>query len=192
MGRQVHRAGSEGYGVAVRFIETSLKGAYLVEIEPVQDERGFFARCWCEREFARRGLVSNFVQCNISFNRSKGTVRGMHFQAAPHEESKLVRCTAGAIQDVIVDLRPNSPTFRQWLGAELSAGNRKMLFVPKGFAHGFQTLTDDTEVEYQMSEFHVIESARGYRWDDPAFRISWPLAVSAISDGDRNFPGFVE
>lgn len=169
------------------FTETKLKGAYIVDIERFEDERGFFARSWCRDEFARRGLNPGLVQCNISHNRLKGTVRGMHFQAAPHREAKLVRCTMGGIFDVIIDLREDSATFRQWTGVELSARNRRMLYVPEDFAHGFQTLEDDSEVFYQMSEAYYPECARGVRWDDPAFGIEWPLSEAVISARDRNF-----
>lgn len=173
------------------FTETSLPGAYVIEPELQQDERGVFARTFCSREFAEYGLNPNLVQCNISFNRNRGTLRGMHFQAPPHEEAKLVRCTLGAIYDVIVDIRPQSPTFRQWLGVELSAANRKMLYIPEGLAHGFLTLEDDTEVFYQMSEFYHPECARGIRWDDPVFGIRWPDAPRVISAKDQQYPGYL-
>ena len=172
------------------FQETTLKGAFVIEPERRHDERGFFARTWCQREFAAEGLLPEWVQCNISFSRQRGTLRGMHYQAAPYEEAKLVRCTMGAIYDVIIDLRPESPTFRQWLGVELTAGNRRMLFIPQGFAHGFQTLTHDTEVFYQMSQFYAPEYGRGVRWDDPAFQVSWPAEKRIISERDRGFPDF--
>jgi dTDP-4-dehydrorhamnose 3,5-epimerase len=173
------------------FSETRLKGAFLIEPERRQDERGFFARTWCQHEFAVEGLPTAWVQCNISFNRQRGTLRGMHYQAAPYEEAKLVRCTMGAIHDVLIDLRVDSPTFRQWLAVELTADNRLMLFIPIGFAHGFQTLTDESEVFYQMSQFYAPEYARGVRWDDPAFKISWPAEKRIISEQDRNFPDFL-
>ena len=173
------------------FTETTLKGAFVIEPERRHDERGFFARTWCQREFAAEGLPLEWVQCNISFSRQRGTLRGMHYQAAPYEEAKLVRCTMGAIYDVIIDLRPESPTFRQWLAVELTADNRRMLFIPKGFAHGFQTLADDTEVFYQMSQFYAPEYARGVRWDDPAFKVSWPAEKRIISERDRGFPDFL-
>jgi dTDP-4-dehydrorhamnose 3,5-epimerase len=172
------------------FTETALKGAYLIEPEEIKDERGFFARTWCRREFEAHGLNPRVAQCNISFNVKKGTLRGMHFQITPHEEAKLVRCTRGAIYDVIVDVRPNSPTITQHVGVTLSAGNRKMLYVPEGCAHGFLTLEDDTEVSYQISEFYAPDHARGYRWNDPAFRIPWPAEVLVISDRDRQYPDF--
>jgi len=173
------------------FKETSLKGAFVIEPECRQDERGFFARTWCEREFTAAGLPLQWVQCNISFSRQRGTLRGMHYQAAPYEEAKLVRCTMGAIYDVIIDLRAELPTFRQWLAVELAADNRRLLFIPKGFAHGFQTLADETEVFYQMSQFYAPEYTRGVRWDDPAFKVSWPAGTRLISERDRGFPDFL-
>ena len=172
------------------FAETRLQGAYVIEPELRQDERGFFARTWCQNEFAQKGLQTQWVQCNISFNKQRSTLRGLHYQTAPHEETKLVRCTMGAIYDVIVDLRLESPTFSQWLAVELTAENRLMLFIPKGFAHGFQTLTDASEVFYQMSAFYAPECARGVRWDDPAFEISWPAANPIMSERDRSFSDF--
>jgi len=174
----------------VIFAETKLEGAFVIEPERLGDERGFFARTWCRREFEAHGLNPRLVQCNVSFNRKKGTLRGMHYQAAPHEEAKLVRCTMGAIYDVIIDLRPDSPTFRQWTAVELTEDNRCMLYVPEGFAHGFQTLENDTEVLYQMSEFYHPESARGVRWDDPAFGIEWPIEQLTISSRDRSYDRF--
>ena len=174
----------------MKFIETSLKGAFLVELEPMIDERGLFARTWCQREFAAHGLNQNLVQCNISFNVSKGTLRGMHYQVEPFEEAKVVRCTRGALYDVIIDLRPDSATFKQWLGVELTAENRRMLYIPEGIAHGFLTLEPQTEVFYQMSEFYHPESARGVRWNDPAFGIQWPQEVLIISEKDRQYPNF--
>jgi dTDP-4-dehydrorhamnose 3,5-epimerase len=169
----------------MRFIQTNLKGAYILEPEKLEDERGFFARSWCQKEFSDRGLNPNLVQCNISFNKKKGTIRGMHLQIPPFAEAKLVRCTRGAIYDVIVDVRPDSLTYKQWIGVELTAENHKALYVPEGFAHGFQTLEDNTEVFYQMSEFYAPECARGFRWNDPTFNINWPEQVSAISVRDR-------
>lgn len=172
------------------FRETKLKGAFIIETEKREDERGFFARTFCQEEFEAHGLNPRVVQCNISFNRRKGTMRGMHYQVAPYEEAKLVRCTIGAIYDVIIDLRPNFPTFKQWMAMELTAENRKMIYVPEGLAHGFQTLMDNTEVLYQMSEFYHPESARGVCWDDPAFGIEWPFAERIVSARDRNYPNF--
>jgi len=173
------------------FTETVFKGAFVVEPERLEDERGFFARTWCQREFEEHGLHPAFVQCNVSYNKSKGTLRGMHYQAAPHEEAKLVRCTMGAIYDVIIDIRRDSETFKQWLSVELTAENRKMLYVPNGLAHGFMTLTDNTEVFYQMSEFYMPEYARGVRWNDPAFKINWHGEVTVIADKDRRYADFV-
>ena len=174
----------------MKFSPTALVGAYVIDIEPVADERGFFVRSWCREEFARRGLNPDLAQCSISFNKKRGTLRGMHYQAKPHEETKVVRCTRGAIYDVILDLRPESSTFRKWIAVELSADNRRMLYVPPGFAHGFQSLVDDTEVFYQISTFYHPESARGARWNDPAFGIEWPVMERVISDKDRQYPDF--
>jgi len=174
----------------VIFTETRLRGAFIVEPERLADERGFFARTWCQREFEAHGLNPRLVQCNISFNRKKGTLRGMHYQVEPHAEAKLVRCTMGAIYDVIIDLRPESLTFRQWMAVELTAENRKMLYISEGLAHGFQTLEDKTEVFYQMSEFYHPECARGVRWNDPAFGIEWPADERIISVRDQQYPEF--
>lgn len=174
----------------MRFTESRLPGVYVIEIDPIEDDRGFFARTWCAREFAAHGLQVDLAQCSLSFNRRKGTLRGMHYQVAPHEEVKVVQCTAGAIFDVVVDVRPASPTYGQWLGIELSARNRTMLYVPEGLAHGFQTLADEAEVRYQISEFYAPESVRGFRWDDPAVGIAWPLPVTAISPRDQQLPEF--
>ena len=172
------------------FRETPLKGAYVIEFDPVPDERGFFARSFCVQEFAEHGLNPNLVQCNVSFNEKKCTLRGMHYQVRPHEEAKLVRCTRGALFDVIIDLRPDSPTFKQWFGIELTSENRKALYIPEGFAHGFQTLEEETEVFYQMSALYHPESARGIRHDDPAFGIEWPLPHSIISPKDASYEDF--
>jgi dTDP-4-dehydrorhamnose 3,5-epimerase len=174
----------------MRFIETELKGAFIVEPELIRDERGFFARTWCKKEFEQQGLLVDLVQCNISFNRREGTLRGMHFQAAPFEEARLVRCTRGAIYDVIIDLRPDCPTYKRWVSVELTAENRKMLFIPEGFGHGFITLTDNSEVFYQMSAFYAPECARGIRWNDPAFDIDWPAEVKVISEKDMQYPDY--
>jgi len=173
----------------MKFVETPIKGAYLIEIEPISDHRGFFARSWCEQEFGDHELNSNLVQCNISFNTKKGTLRGMHYQIKPHEEAKLVRCTQGSIYDVIVDIRQDSPTFKSWYGVNLGVSNRKMLYIPEGFAHGFQTLEDNTEVFYQMSNFYHGESARGLKWDDPELGIDWILKDNLIiSERDQGYP----
>ncbi|MBW4620080.1 MAG: dTDP-4-dehydrorhamnose 3,5-epimerase [Cyanosarcina radialis HA8281-LM2] len=169
------------------FTETKLKGAFIIEPEKLEDDRGFFARTFCQKEFATRALNPNLVQCNISFNQKKGTLRGMHYQAAPHEEVKLVRCTMGTIYDVIIDLRPDSSTFKQWVGVELAAANRQMLYIPEGFAHGFQTLEDHTEVFYQMSEFYYPEFSKGVRWNDRAFQIEWPLPKPILSHKDKTY-----
>lgn len=175
----------------MKFTPTELPGAHLVEIEPIADERGFFARAWDGAAFAAHGLDPALAQCNISFNRRKGTLRGMHYQAAPHGEAKLVRCTMGALLDVIVDLRPDSPTYTRHVAVELTAANRRALFVPEGLAHGFQTLVDETEVFYQMSRAFVAGAGRGVRWDDPTFGIAWPEAERIISERDRLWPDFV-
>jgi dTDP-4-dehydrorhamnose 3,5-epimerase len=173
------------------FRETKLSGAFVVEPERFEDERGFFARSWSAREFAERGLDPALAECNVSFNRRAGTLRGMHYQAAPHAQAKLVRCPRGRIYDVIIDLRPESETFRRWVGVELSAENGAMLYVPEGFAHGFQTLADDTEVFYQMSAYYEAASGRGVRWDDPAFGVEWPEAGERIMNArDRDYPDF--
>jgi dTDP-4-dehydrorhamnose 3,5-epimerase len=175
----------------VEFAETKLRGACIIEIEKLKDERGFFARTWCRKEFEAHGLTSSVVQANVSFNKKKGTLRGMHYQIAPYEEAKLVRCTRGAIYDVIIDLRPGSPTYKQWFGVDLTAENYQMLYVPENFAHGFQTLSDNTEVTYQVSQFYTPGSERGIRWDDPAFSISWPLKIQVISDKDTSWPDYI-
>ena len=170
------------------FTETPLQGAFVINLEPRKDERGFFARTFCAREFAERGLKVEVVQCNLSWNERAGTLRGMHYQTAPANEAKLVRCVRGAIHDVVVDLRPGSATYRQSFAIELTMENRKALYLPPSFAHGFQTLVDSTEVEYQMSEFHSPQFARGFRYDDPAFAIRWPQPVSVISAQDLQWP----
>ena len=173
------------------FTETKLPGAFVIELEKHADQRGFFARTFCQEEFKARGLNPEMLQCNVSFNKRKGTMRGMHFQAAPFAEAKLVRCTAGSIYDVIIDLRPSSPAFKQYFAVELSAKNHKMLYIPEEFAHGFQTLEDDTEVFYQMSQNFSPEHGRGVRWDDPAFGIEWPEAERIIVERDKNYPDFL-
>jgi dTDP-4-dehydrorhamnose 3,5-epimerase len=173
------------------FTETKLKGAFIIDIEPRLDERGFFARSWCEGEFKQHGLNPRLVQCNISFNKERGTLRGMHYQVAPFAETKVVRCTMGAIYEGIIDLRLNSPTFKQWISVELTAGNHRALYVPENFAHGFQTLSDDCEILYQMSEFYHPECARGARWNDPAFGIEWLSAPRVISQQDSKYADFL-
>ena len=172
------------------FLETYVSGVFEIHPEAKPDERGFFARTWCQKEFEAQGLNTRLVQCSLSFNTRKGTLRGMHYQAAPFAEAKLVRCTSGAIYDVVLDLRPQSPKFRQSIGVMLTAEQRNMVYVPEGCAHGFLTLEDKTEVFYQMSEFYSPESARGVRWDDPSFKIVWPEKVEVISDRDRTYPNF--
>lgn len=172
------------------FTQTGLNGAYLIDLEKKADERGFFARSYCQKEFEAHNLPSQFVQANVSWNRRKGTLRGMHRQVPPHEECKLIRCTRGAIYDVIIDMRRGSPTFGTWLGFELSEENHRSLFVPAGFAVGFQTLRDNSEVLYCMSEFYAPGAEDGIRYDDPVFRIKWPEPVTVISDKDRNWPDY--
>jgi len=172
------------------FTRTTLKDAMLVDLEKHEDERGFFARTWCCREFEAQGLNPRLAQCNISFNPHQGTLRGMHFQVEPHEEAKLVRCTRGSLFDAIIDLRPDSPTYKRHFGVALTADNRRMLYVPEGFAHGFLTLEDATEVFYQISECYAPGSQRGVRWNDPAFGIDWPAEPKLISERDRSYPDF--
>jgi dTDP-4-dehydrorhamnose 3,5-epimerase len=170
--------------------ETKLVGAFVIELEKFEDERGFFAQSWSQKDFAERGLDARLVECNLSFNRKKGTVRGMHYQEPPHGQVKLVRCTRGAIFDVIIDLRPDSQTFRRWVGVELTANNHRAVYVPKGFAHGFQTLADDSEVFYQTSAPYAPGSGRGVRWNDPAFGIEWPEDVRIIIARDAEYADF--
>ncbi len=175
------------------FNETKLPGAFIIEVKRLEDERGFFGRSFCRREFEERGLNPFVAQCNISFNRDAGTLRGMHYQATPHAEEKLVRCTRGALYDVIIDLRPESPTFKRWVSLELTEENCRMLYIPKGFAHGFQTLVDETEIFYQMSAFYHPDSSRGVRWNDPAFGVQWPETDRVIlSDRDRLWPDYTD
>ena len=174
----------------MKFRETNLKGAYLIKLDKLYDERGFFARSYCLREFEKHNLNPRVVQCNVSYNHKKGTLRGMHYQVSPYNEAKLVRCTKGSIYDVIIDLRIESPSFKKHFSVILSSENRKMLYIPEKFAHGFITLEDNTEVFYQMSEFYAPDSAIGYRWNDSAFGIDWPIDVTIISDRDRNYPDF--
>ena len=175
----------------MEFFPLPLRGAYRIEPERRVDERGFFARAFCAREFEKHGLNPGLAQCNLSFNHRRGTLRGMHFQRSPHEEVKLVRCTRGAIHDVIIDLRPNSPTCLRWFDARLDADNRMMLYVPEGFAHGYLTLADNSEVYYQVSRFYAPQAEGGVRWNDPAFNIQWPFEPEIISAKDRAYPDFV-
>lgn len=174
------------------FTRTPLQDAFLIQIEPISDERGFFARSWCQQEFEQHGLNPCLKQCNISFNQKRGTLRGMHYQIEPYEEDKLVRVTQGAIYDVIIDLRPYSPTYKQWFGVELTSEGYEMLYIPKGFAHGFQTLTDKAEVFYQISEFYTPDYGRGVRWNDPVFDIHWPVEDKIISSKDQSYTDFVD
>jgi len=175
----------------MRFTELELPGAFLVELDRIEDERGFFARTFCREEFAEHGLETELVQANTAFNRKAGTLRGLHFQAEPHEETKLVRCTRGAVYDVIVDLRPGSATYTRWVGIELTAENDTQLYVPRGFAHGYQTLVDETETSYLMGAAYEASAARGVRWDDPAFGIDWPgTAERTLNERDRTWPDF--
>jgi dTDP-4-dehydrorhamnose 3,5-epimerase len=172
----------------MRFRETDLRGAYFIDLDKRVDERGFFARTWCRKEFAALGLATEFVQSNLSVNPQAGTLRGLHYQRAPHQEAKLIQCVRGAIYDVIVDLRPGSETFRQWLAVELEAESRRMLYVPEEFAHGFQTLRADSEVSYMNSSFYEPDAGAGIRYDDPALGIAWPLPVTRISERDKSWP----
>jgi dTDP-4-dehydrorhamnose 3,5-epimerase len=172
------------------FTETPLPGGFVIEPEPIEDARGLLARTWCRRELEARGLQTKIAQCSVSVNARTGTLRGLHYQVAPYAETKVVRCTRGSIYDVMVDLRPDSPTFTRYFATVLSADNRISLYVPAGCAHGFQTLEDDTELFYQISEFHSPEHARGVRWDDPLFQISWPSDAYTISERDRSYPDF--
>ena len=172
------------------FAKTNLSDTFVIDPETLNDERGFFARTWCKKEFKSHGLNGELVQCSISFNKKKGTLRGMHYQAPPYEETRLVRCTQGAIHDVIIDLRPDSSTYKRHLAIALTAENRKMIYVPPGLAHGFLTLEDNTEVFYQMSEYYEPTSTRGIRWDDTTFGIKWPIEIQLISSRDQNYPNF--
>jgi len=175
----------------MRFTETAVQGAYLIDPEPRGDERGFFARMWCRDEFAARGLTADFVQCNDSFSVRRGTLRGLHYQAAPYGEVKLVRCVRGSVFDVLVDLRADSPTYTRWFGVELSAENHRMLYVPEGCAHGYLTLEDQSEVEYPVSRAYKAEAERGIRWNDPRFAIAWPLGEPlTLSPKDRQWPDY--
>jgi dTDP-4-dehydrorhamnose 3,5-epimerase len=174
----------------MRFTETKVKGAYIIELEPREDNRGFFARSWCQNEFQAYGLNPTVVQINVGYTVKKAGLRGLHYQVAPHEEAKTVRCTRGAVFDVAVDLRPDSSTYKQWVGAELTLDNRRILYIPEGCAHGYQTLADSSEIEYLTTAFYAPESARGARFDDPVFGICWPLPVGIVSDADRSWPDF--
>jgi dTDP-4-dehydrorhamnose 3,5-epimerase len=181
---------AEGSASFMIFHASKLQGAFEIHLEPKPDERGFFARTWCQKEFEAHGLNPSFSQCNVSFNARRGTLRGIHYQSLPYAEAKVVRCTKGAIYDVVVDLRPDSPTFKDWIAVLLTATNRHMVYVPEGCGHGFLTLEDATEVFYQMSQFYNAESARGVRWNDPALQIHWPDKVHVISERDRDYPDF--
>ncbi|MDD5177604.1 MAG: dTDP-4-dehydrorhamnose 3,5-epimerase [Sterolibacterium sp.] len=176
----------------MKFVATLLEGAFMVEAEAISDERGFFARSFCTQEFVEHGLDPRLVQCSVSYNERHGTLRGMHYQRAPYAETKLVRCTMGKIYDVMLDLRPQSPSFMRWHGVELSADNRRAVYIPEGVAHGFLTLSDACEVFYQISEFFHPECAAGVRWNDPAFAIAWPEPVRQISARDQGYPDFAE
>lgn len=177
-----------GFEVNLIFTETELKGAFIIEVEKINDERGFFARTWDKEKFEKHNLNSNIVQCSISINKKKGTIRGMHYQVKPYEESKIVRCTKGKIFDVIIDLRKKSSTFKKWISVEISENNHKMIYIPKGFAHGFQTLEDNTEIFYQISEFYNKDASSGIKCNDPELSIKWPLEITMVSEKDKNFP----
>jgi dTDP-4-dehydrorhamnose 3,5-epimerase len=174
----------------MRFTETKVKGAYIIDVERREDCRGFFARSWCTKEFERNRLNPRVVQINVGFTARKAGLRGLHYQVAPHAEAKTIRCTQGAVFDVVLDLRPGSPTHKQWDAIELSARNHRMLYIPEGCAHGYQTLADDSEIEYLTTAFYAAESARGIRFNDPAFQIKWPLAIDLISDTDKSWPDY--
>lgn len=172
------------------FTETRLAGAFIIDVDKIEDPRGFFGRSWCEKEAAAHGITARMVQSNVSLNVAKGTLRGLHFQRAPFGENKLVRCTRGAVLDVIVDLRPGSPTQREWIAVELEAGMHRMIYVPEGFGHGYQTLSENSELFYQVSQYYSSQHSGGVAYDDPAFRIVWPLPVTALSEADRNWPAY--
>lgn len=172
------------------FTETKLPGAYLIEVQKIEDHRGFFGRAWCSKEFEAHGLNPKIVQINTSQSKKKGTIRGMHFQAAPYGEAKFIRCTKGRIYDVIIDLRPESPTFMQWVGNELSEDNCKMVYAPEYFAHGFVSLEDNCEVYYPVTEFYTPKAERGIRWNDPAFKIDWPIPIEIFTEKDMAHPDF--
>jgi len=190
MGRPVRYPCSESGNNRMKWIALPLLGVYLVEIEPAIDERGFFARTWCSEEMKSKGLVSELAQCSLCYNARRGTVRGMHYQAQPYAETKLVRCQAGAVYDVVLDLRPSSATYCRWFAAELNAVNHKALYIPEGCAHGFQCLADHSQVFYQISQSYRPECARGVRWDDALFGIDWPMKEAILSERDRSFPDF--
>lgn len=174
----------------MRYTSTKLNGVWIIDLERFEDERGFFARTYCEDEFAEHGLITSWPQCSLSHNKLSGTLRGMHYQAPPHEETKLVRCVRGAIFDVVLDIRPNSETFGQWIGVDLTAGNQRALYIPDGFAHGFQTLEDESDVYYQISARYVPQAARGIRWNDPQLGIAWPKQNPIVSARDCEYPLF--
>ena len=190
MGRQVCCPNSGGADFLVKFTETSIPGAFIIDIEPKTDDRGFFARSFCAEEFAFHGLNPTVAQTSISFNAKRGTLRGMHYQSRPHGEAKLVRCVSGSVYDVIVDLRTESPAAKRWFAVELSAANYRMIYIPEGCAHGFQTLADNSELHYQMSEFFHPESTRGFHWRDGQFDIPWPIRETVISPRDQELPLF--
>lgn len=190
MGRPIRRSHSRSESVLMIFTKTNLEGAWIVDIKRLEDERGFFARTFCQNEFRDHGLNPCVAQCNVSYNKRKGTFRGVHLQVSPYREAKLVQCISGSIYDVIVDLRPESQTYLQHLGLTLTADEHRMLYIPEGFAHGFLTLEEETNVFYQMSEFYAPESARGFRWNDPSFEITLPTDVNVISERDANYPDF--
>ncbi len=175
----------------MKFTELELKGAYVIEVDKIQDERGFFGRLWCENELKNYGLNTNIVQSNVSLSKKKGTLRGMHFQRGEYAETKFVRCTRGSVYDVIVDLRPESPTFKQWYGVKLTADNYKMIYVPENFAHAFLTLEDNSEVYYMATQFYNSENEGGLRYNDPEINIEWPIEITEISDKDNNHPNLV-
>ena len=192
MGRKVCHSYTRGENLFMKFFETELKGSYIIELEKLEDERGFFTRIWDKKKIQDKGLASDLVQMSFSFTKKKGTLRGMHFQKKPFEETKLVRCTRGKIFDVIIDLRPESNTYKKWIGVKLKSDDLKMLYIPEGFAHGFQTLEDDTEVFYQMSNWFSPEHVRGIRWNDKEFDIKWPIKCSIISKKDTTYEDFTK
>jgi dTDP-4-dehydrorhamnose 3,5-epimerase len=190
MGRPLRCADPARRGAGLKFAELPIEGAWEIGLEPARDERGLFARTWCEREFAAHGMDARFVQSNLSVTKGRGMLRGMHLQARPHEEAKLIRCVRGRVYDVMLDLRPTSPTFLRWHGIELDAERRNAVYIPEGCAHGFVTLADDCELHYEMSAFYVPEAKRGVLWNDPAFGIRWPVAEPTVSAADRSFAPF--